>query len=76
MVGAAVRGRIPDGQRVRIARALRWPAAVTSPRRAAAAAGPVEAFVRGARDVLEGDASLLWALVVVVVGLLLLQGAM
>jgi len=76
IVGAAGWGRIPDGQRVRIARALRWPAAVTSSRRAAAAAGPVEAFVRGARDVLEGDASLLWALVVVVVGLLLLQGAM
>jgi hypothetical protein len=76
IAGAAVWGRIPDGQRVRIARALRWPAAVSSPRRAAAAAGPVEAFVRGARDVLEGDASLLWALVVVVVGLLLLQGAM
>ncbi len=76
IVGAAVRGRIPDSQRVRIARALRWPSAITSPRRAAAAAGPVEAFVRGARDVLEGDASLLWALVVVVVGLLLLQGAM
>jgi hypothetical protein len=36
---------------------------------------PVEAVVRGVRDVLEGDASLLWALVVVVVGFLLLQGA-
>jgi hypothetical protein len=48
-----------------------------SPRRGAPRRRPTgEAFVRGARDVLEGDASLLWALVVVVVGLLLLQGAM
>jgi len=31
--------------------------------------------VRGTRDVLEGDASLLWAFVVVIVALLLVQGA-
>ena len=75
IVGVVLWAQIPDGPRLRIARGLRWPAAIASPRGAAAAAGPVEAFLRGARDVLEGDASLLWALVAVVVGLLLLQGA-
>jgi hypothetical protein len=72
MAGAVLWDRIPEGRRRRIARAVRWPVAVRSPE--GAAAGPVEEFLRGARDVLEGDASLLWALVVVVVGLLLLQG--
>jgi hypothetical protein len=71
MAAAVLWGRIPEGRRRRIARALRWPVAVRSPD---SAAGPVEEFLRGARDVLEGDASLLWALVAVVVGLLLLQG--
>jgi hypothetical protein len=76
-VGAALLwGRIPGGQRSRMARAFRWPVASPLARNAAAAAGAVVGLVRGARDVLEGDASLLWALVVVVVGLLLLQGVM
>jgi hypothetical protein len=72
MAAAIFWGRIPEGRRRRIARALRWPVAVRSPD--SAAAGPVEESLRRARDVLEGDASLLWALVAVVVGLLLLQG--
>jgi len=75
IAGAVLWGRVPEGRRSRIARALRWPVNLASPVRAAAAAGPIEVFVRGARDVFEGDASLLWALVFVVVGLLLLQGA-
>jgi hypothetical protein len=76
-VGAALLwGRIPGGQRSRMARAFRWPVASPLARNGAAAAGAVVGLVRGARDVLEGDASLLWALVVVVVGLLLLQGVM
>jgi hypothetical protein len=68
-------GRIPAGRRARMARALRWPVSPASSTRVEAVVAPVEAFVRGGRDVLEGDASLLWALVVVVVALLLLQGS-
>jgi hypothetical protein len=66
--------RIPARRRTRMARALRWPSAM---RRTGESFGPTATaggFVRGIRDILEGDASLLWALVVVVVGLLLLQG--
>jgi hypothetical protein len=66
-------GRVPEDRRMRVARAMRWPAAVRPPR--GTVVGPAETLVRGVRDVLEGDAALLWALVVVVVGLLLLQGA-
>jgi hypothetical protein len=71
---ALIGWRIPAHRRTRIARALRWPSVM---RRSGESFGPTAAaggFVRGIRDILEGDASLLWALVVVVVGLLLLQG--
>jgi len=67
--------RVPPSRRARMSRAMRWPGSFTPSTRVAALAGPVEGFVRGGRDVLEGDASLLWALVVVVVALLLLQGS-
>ncbi|HMK07694.1 MAG TPA: hypothetical protein VK449_01565, partial [Anaerolineales bacterium] len=67
--------RIPQGGRDRMGRGLRWPRSARVSRGTAAALAPVEGFVRGVRDVLEGDAALLWALVVVVVGLLLLRAA-
>jgi hypothetical protein len=65
-------GLIPSAARSRLARTLRWPAPARVVRDSTAAARPVAAFLQGIRDVLEGDASLLWAMVVVVVGLLLL----
>lgn len=63
---------VPSSARSRLARALRWPAPARVVRDSTAAARPAAALLRGMRDVLEGDASLLWAMVVVVVGLLLL----
>jgi hypothetical protein len=73
--GAWIWARVTAPRRSRWARALRWPTSIALRRRMAGVVEPVEAVVRGVRDVLEGDASLLWALVVVVVGFLLLQGA-
>jgi hypothetical protein len=75
IAGAWVLARIPAGQRQRIARSFRWPASLSPRRLLAPLVQVVEAFVRGTRDVLEGDASLLWAFVVVIVALLLVQGA-
>ena len=72
-IAVLVLGRVPDSARTRMARAFRWPAYPRFARDASAAGRPALGFLRGVRDVLEGDASLLWAMVVVVVGLLLLQ---
>ncbi len=75
IAGAWVLARVPAGQRQRIARSFRWPASLSPRRLLAPLIQEVEALVRGTRDVLEGDASLLWAFVVVIVALLLVQGA-
>jgi hypothetical protein len=72
LAGWLVPSRVTAAGRSRMARAFRWPASSRIERGAAVVARPLADVMRGVRDVLEGDASLLWAMVVVVVGLLLL----
>lgn len=66
--------RVGLARRSRWARALRGPDATVLRQAAGVLVAPLTGLVRGARDVLEGDAALLWALVVVVVAFLLLRG--
>lgn len=65
----------PIEGRSRLERSLRWPRSLDFSRVARGLEVPIGAAARGVRDLLEGDASLLWAFVVLMIGFLLLRGS-
>lgn len=56
-------------------RALRWPELAAADRASQTAGSAALRLVRVVRDVLEGDASLLWAFVIILVAFLMLRGS-
>jgi hypothetical protein len=73
--GAAALSVVPIEGRSRLERSLRWPRSLDLSRVARGLEVPTGAAARGVRDLLEGDASLLWAFVVLIIGFLLLRGS-
>jgi hypothetical protein len=75
VVGVVSAGAISSEGRARLARSLRWPRSVDLSRGGRAIGLALERAARGLRDVLEGDASLLWAFVVLLVGFLAVRAS-
>ena len=73
--GTAVLRVVPIEGRSRLVRSLRWPSSLDISRLVRGLEVPMGAAARGVRDLLEGDASLLWAFVVLLIGFLLLRGS-
>jgi len=75
-VGAALVMRlVPANRRRRVARAMRGPAVLPLAAWLGAGGRALGRAIREGRDVLEGDASILWAFVVVLVAFLMLRAA-
>jgi hypothetical protein len=75
VVGVVSAAAISSEGRARLARSLRWPRSVDLSRGGRAIGLVLERAARGLRDVLEGDASLLWAFVVLLVGFLAVRAS-
>ena len=74
MVAGVVSTRAVSAERwARLARSLSWPRSLELSRAGLAVGGFLESTVRGLRDVLEGDASLLWAFVVLLIAFLVVR---
>jgi len=75
VVGAVSAAAVSSERRDRLARSLRWPRSLDLSLAGRAIGGFLEKAARGLRDVLEGDASLLWAFVVLLIAFLVVRAS-